>query len=502
MGSGDTNQHAGSRPFVRREVGLLAVLLLVALVPRAYRLNAPFLDAWWMRDMVDHAVAVNYYEKGINLLWPETDFTPDEPNYMGMELPVLPALAALGWRVFGVHAWVPRAIAIAWSLLGIGAFYFLARRFLTLHGAFAATLLFALMPINAFLGRKFMNEPVTLTASLLCVLLFVRWVDGGRTIDLVGAAIAGAFAAVTKPTAIHFVLPLAWYLWHRKGWPGFLDVRVLLCTAFVLVPIPLYMKHMAAIRETYWGIGTHAQGGMWFSFGQLTSPAVWSLFVDRFTKIVLTPIGIAGVATGLALIKPKRAEWFWVAWFMAAVVYLIVVLGGNARQAYYQLWFVAPCAGIAGFAWQTVRRYVPDGRWLAPLVGGTLVVWCAWGVQPLFESEDYVLKAAPALDHVVPEDSWIIVYPAGYNCLYYLNRDGWCGRDVRFPTPWEAPGNPRYIEDRVKRGAKFCVIFTGSTSATTRDTVVESYLADAADRVYHDPDFDVYRLNQDAPPRR
>jgi len=484
----------------RAEVGLLAAVLVLSLAPRLYRINTPFLDTWWQRELLCRAVAANYYAKGIDLLWPETDFTPDRPNYMGMELPLSPALAALGWRIFGVHDWVPRAISVFWSLASIVLLYLLLRHFLSAEGAFAGTLLFALSPLNAFVSRKLVNEPLTLCCALLCMWLFVRWVGHGKATYLLAAAVAGAVAGLSKPPVVHFVLPLAWYLWHRKGGVGLRDWRVCLFGVAVLGPIPFYMKHLATIRATYWGVGTHLESGMWFSPAQFASLSVWSLFADRFIREILTPVGIVGVAVGVAFLRPKRREWFLAAWLIAVVVCFLAILGGNARQAYYQIWFVAPCAGITGYAWEVMRRHLPPSRSLAPGLIAMLLVCGAWGIHPLFDRERSVLKAAQALDTVDPGRSWIIVYPAGYNCLCYLNRQGWCGRDVAFPHPWEAPGNPEYIRERTRRGARFCVIFTRGAIAAPRDLAIEGYLEREAARVYHDPDFDIYRLTTRVPP--
>ncbi len=128
----ETSGQPGRPPSLPRrvEVGLLAAVLVVSLAPRLYRINTPFLDTWWMRELLCRAVATNYYAKGTNLLWPEADYAPDRPNYMGMELPLAPALAAAGWRACGVQDWVPRAISVLWSLASIVLFYLLLRHFL------------------------------------------------------------------------------------------------------------------------------------------------------------------------------------------------------------------------------------------------------------------------------------------------------------------------------------------------------------------------------------
>jgi len=479
----------------RHQVGLLALLLLLSLVPRLYHLNGPFLDHWWGRDLLDHAVARHYAERGINLLWPEADFTPDQPNYVGIELPAIQALTALGWRAFGMQAWVPRAIAIVFSLVSIVALFLLLRHFLSAEGAFVATAFFALSPLNAFISRKFMNDPLTLCFSLLFMLLFVKWVNEGRGAYLVGAAVAGALAGLTKPPMIHVALPLAWYLWQRKGAAGLRDVRPYLCAAAVLVPTVFWMKHLATIRAQYFGVATHLESGMWGSWALISSPSIWALFIDRFTKEILTPVGIAGTLVGLGLVRRGRREWFLVVWLLAVVIYFFVLLGGNARQTYYQVWFLPPCAGLLGFAWEQLRQHLPGARRLAPALGVAFLVWAGWGLQSMFEIQGAVLRAAKALDQVDPARSWVIVYPAAYDCMVYLNRQGWCGQDVKYPHPWEAPGNPQYIVDRVRRGARFCVIFTENARAAPRDRVVEDWLARETPRVYHDLEFDIYRLS-------
>ena len=68
-----------------------------------------------------------------------------------------------------------------------------------------------------------------------------------------------------------------------------------------------------------------------------------------------------------------------------------------------------------------------------------------------------------------------------------------CGRDVDRNYRWEATGNPEYIEQRITRGAKFCVVFTKDPKAP-RDFVIEQYLARSHDLVREGEGFLIYRL--------
>ena len=480
----------GSR---RRATTALLAIVVLSLGFKLIGLNRPFLDAWWIRDLVVHSVAVNYYEKGINLLWPETDYTPDEPNYMDMELPLTPALAAAAWHLTGVNAWVPKLISILFSLASILLFHGTASRLLGRSGALAATALFALSPLNLFLSRKFMSEPLTLCLMLASIWAFFRWLETTRDGWLVLAAMVGALAALTKPPVVHFLLPLAWLLWHRKGWEGFRDARPYLFAAVVLVPLALWMRHSAAIGEQYWSVGTSFSSGAWFSRQWVTAQSL-SLMVQRFTKEILTPLGMVGVLAGLPLVSRRSGQFLFTMWLLAALAYVLVLLGGNLRQTYYQLWLVAPAAGLAGCAWEKLVSSSGRGRRLWPWLVAGLLVWVTWGIHNYYDQEEAIPRARQALDQVDPQHFWVIVYPAGYNCLYYLDRQGWCGRDLDRDYNMAAVSSPEYVTERVARGAKYCVVFTAPNPIEFRDTKIEAYLARSYRRVARGEGFEVYRL--------
>ena len=267
----------------------------------------------------------------------------------------------------------------------------------------------------------------------------------------------------------------------------------------VLVPLALHMNHSRHIGEQYWSVGTGFASGMWFSPSYLTNPMTLAVLLARFTLEILTPLGLVGLLVGLPFVyrrlpdgSENRALFFGV-WLIAAAIYFFALLGGNVRQTYYQLWLLPPCAGIIGYAWQLLREHLPGSRRLIWLFVPAVVIWSFWGAHPYYELRTPILEAAEAFDEVDPQRSWIITYPAGFNCHYYLNRRGWCGRDVDRDYRWVAPGNPEYIEQRMTRGAKFCVVFTKDPKAP-RDFVIEEYLARNHELVREGEGFLIYRL--------
>jgi len=133
-------------------------------------------------------------------------------------------------------------------------------------------------------------------------------------------------------------------------------------------------------------------------------------------------------------------------------------------------------------------------RRLAAWLLGGLLVCAAWGVHNYYDHDTPVLEAKAALDRVDPGKRPVIVYPAGYNCLYYLQRPGWCGRDVGRSYDMGAARRPEYLTQRIARGARFCLIFTDPRPADFRDRTTEAYLAAHFPRVCHETGFDIYRL--------
>src|SRR6516162_11711880 len=83
----------------------LAVLAVVALglLLRLKGINDPILDhpAWRQGDTA--AIARNFALLKLNVMYPQTMYNGPPPNYVELELQIVPFIAAAMYKLFGIH---------------------------------------------------------------------------------------------------------------------------------------------------------------------------------------------------------------------------------------------------------------------------------------------------------------------------------------------------------------------------------------------------------------
>src|SRR5437762_11913111 len=75
----------------------------LAVAVRLIGINQPSIDNWSWRQSDVAAIARNYFQGGFHFARPQIDWAGDQPGYVGTEFPVLPFLAAICYKIVGVH---------------------------------------------------------------------------------------------------------------------------------------------------------------------------------------------------------------------------------------------------------------------------------------------------------------------------------------------------------------------------------------------------------------
>src|SRR5215469_12512527 len=99
----------------RTGVALLAILLLGAML-RLYGIHNPIIDHPGWRQGDEASIARNFALLDNNILHPQTDYDGPPPNYVELELQIVPYLAAGLYKIFGIHEIFGRLITLAFSL--------------------------------------------------------------------------------------------------------------------------------------------------------------------------------------------------------------------------------------------------------------------------------------------------------------------------------------------------------------------------------------------------
>lgn len=404
---------------------LIAVLALGALLRLAWvarPLDHRLISPWRQADYAQ--IARNFDREGMNPLFPRVDWRGDTPGFVEAELPVVPWLGALLYRLFGEHVQLARAVSAAFSTGALLAFALLARRLLPPDGALLAVAAFALNPLLVHLGASLQPDGLMLMLAILAVLALERWERSGRAGDLLAAAAGVGGAVLTKASAAVLGLVLAAAVLRRRGVSA-LAAPAVWAAALLAVGPPLAWYAWTHRFWERWGLSlgisneSHLIGldVLWppeFLLGNLK----WELLG------VWTPPG------ALLALAALRAERSWVrlglVWYGAACSFYLLAArtSGDDWAFYYHAASVAPACLLAGAGGAALlqERLVPPGgpfhRWQRPaaalLAAGTVIA-AAGATWMLVHHRDHarddllaMRTCALELGELVPADGLIV----------------------------------------------------------------------------------------------
>src|SRR5437870_2873546 len=192
---------AARRPYHASKLALLLCILAVAV--RLFSINQPYIDRWSWRQSDVAAIARNFSEHGFHFAYPQIDWAGGAPGYVGTEFPILPFLAAICYKIAGVHEWIGRSQAVIFFAVSLPFFFLLVREIFGGTAAIWATFFYSFAPLNVFAGRSFMPDVPSLSLALIGLYFFMRWIDDETPMLFLGAVIAISFALLMKlPSAV------------------------------------------------------------------------------------------------------------------------------------------------------------------------------------------------------------------------------------------------------------------------------------------------------------
>jgi len=496
---------------VRRVDPWLAGILLLGLGLRLIHLDAPLTDQQAWRQTDTAAIARNYCEEGLDLLYPRVDWRGATPGYVETNFPLYPFAVALLYRLAGAPAeWIGRLLSALLSTAAAFLLYGLARR---LHpdpqvarlGAFV----FLISPMSLFFGRAFMPEAAMLLLSVATLLTFDRWLDSQRSADLSLAVVTAALCFLVKIPTLYLGFPLVALAWTRWGYGAVRRPVLWLYLILVLLPAILWYAHAAGLfarTGLTFGIWGRAGYDKW-SHQLLLGGDFYLLMGRRLVHVVFTPVGALLLVLGVAAGWPSREsrgagserregpaqarEWIPHVWLGALVLYLVLIPEGNRKLHYYQLPLALPGSLLAAiplaallgdtrprrltWLWAWIRRQRPAWRQVAvALLLAAMAAQSARAVgdyyRPADELYDYYRTghtAGAMLDARLPADALLVVGDLDDNAgapfraqsptmLYYCHRRGWQITPDQF--------NAALLDSLASLGARYFVVPGGLVS--------------------------------------
>ena len=496
------------RPIATDVPGTVAVVVgVLAVAARLVLVNQPFVDHWSWRQSDVAAIARNFFQNGFHFASPQIDWAGDAPGYVGTEFPILPFIAALCYKLAGVHEWVGRLQAVIFFAVSLPFFFLLVREVFNSTAAVWATFFYSFAPLNVFAGRSFMPDVPSLGLAIIGLYLFLRGSRDHNWMPLLLAAIAISLSFLIKITSIIIVVPLLYSAVAgigdpdiSRGFDGGRDRRsrlqLALFAAIALLPSAVWYWHAHHIAERLYPYHFFGAGGI------RIENFWWYWHIAQQTLISsLTPVLSTLALIGLfAAPRSRYSRLFH--WWLAAMVLFVIVVGYGNRHRWYQLPLVPIAAAFAGAVCAFIGSRI-SSRVLAVtssvLVVSSFTILAFGYVQPFYQSSAAQLRdAGLELNKVTAPDALIVAADMGDPTIfYYAERQGWHFLENEAIYNGNPDDSEQAIEnlERLRRRGATHFVFTRNTFWWLQSyPQFAAHLTENATLIEATPEFRIYRL--------
>ncbi|HEY5256966.1 MAG TPA: hypothetical protein VIJ12_01155, partial [Candidatus Baltobacteraceae bacterium] len=465
-------------------IGMLLIVIVAALL-RLPGIHNPMLDHPNWRQGDTASIARNFARLNYSIMAPQTNYDGPPPNYVELELQIVPFLAATLYKFFGVHEIFGRLLTLLFSLGTVVTLGLFGRWLLSSWPAgLVAAFSFAVAPGSIYYGRTFMPDAAMvffLTAGLYACARLIVEDEALAPRALARSTALMAFAYLAKPVALAGIVPLAAMLWERARAGRTMRPTAVAVLLFVPVAIVyLYSRRVAEHAEWHWssGIATlHVLPGL---VSALTSWAGFTLKLWQFGDVLVmfehTMLGpIMTVLAILGFVSLPRATLRTRAllggWLVGGLLYTYVVV--TVERVDYYMFLLLPLAAlsIAALVPPVLRALTESRRpafaWGAGvgalLLAASVVLQSRAAIEPYYRYNAQAYRNAVALSHTLDPRALVVIGHYGPSVLYYMDRYGW-EEDPMAWTPFDegkaiGKGARAYVsieDDRMHRNTDLC----------------------------------------------
>jgi 4-amino-4-deoxy-L-arabinose transferase-like glycosyltransferase len=445
-------------------------------------IHDPIFDHPGWRQGDTAAIARNFAQLQYNIFFPQTDYDGPPPNYVELELQIVPFLAATLYKLFGVHEVFGRLISIGFGVATIPVLAAFGRwLFRSDLAGVAAAAAFAVLPGAWYYSHTFMPDTAMVFFTTCALYACARWVveDEARSWRRWWpAALLLMLAFLAKPVAVTAAIPLAACAVARLGWRTMLTrPQVWALAAVALVPLAVYDQFVSSHAEWHWASGItklHVIPGLQAAF---TSPqafigkaVAFAHAMKMLATTMLGPIAFALTIVGFCVPLRSRSDALLWGWLGGGLLYAWVVV--TVERVDYYLYLLLPLGALAigrlcAFAaerWGTA----PERR--TTLAGIGAAVWVAaivFGyreIAPYYRWSAVNYERAKQLDATLAPGVLVVMGHYDPSILYTIGRKGW-EEDPQLWTPFNE-------QSAIRKGARY---YISVEHARLRQTNLELY---------------------------
>jgi hypothetical protein len=430
-------------------------------------IHDPLLDHPGWRQGDTAAIARNFATLDLNPFHPQADYDGPPPNYVELELQIVPFLAALLYKLFGIHEIFGRLISIGFSLGTVCLLAEFARRiFVSEAAGILAAFLFAVYPGSVYYGRTFMPDTAMvffLTAALYAAVRWLDEVESDSWARFWAAALLCAAAILAKPVAAVGLVPIAALMFARRGLvKTLLHPQYYAYFAIALLPYAGYDAYLRSIAEWHWASGIVAKHVLPSLSDSVSSVANFrhklAAFRDALALLwstMLGPFACALFAIAIAVPVRPAARPLVFAWLGALLAYAYVVV--TVERVDYYLYPVLPLAALwSAGSLDRALSFVPAWRERRMAALPALLALCSLAifftpspVRAYYRYNKDVFRAARALDAGLKPGTLVVMGHYDPSVLYYIDRKGW-EEDPYLWTPFDE-------QSAIRKGARYFI---------------------------------------------
>ncbi|MBN1688193.1 MAG: glycosyltransferase family 39 protein [Candidatus Omnitrophica bacterium] len=428
--------------FVRSNIALIFVVLLLGIILHLVGINQPFLGNF-AQHQTDYATVVQrWLETGIDPFRPAMRFLErGEPRYFLGDLPLTMTLTALickiGYLPIEV---VGRGLSAVFFFLSLLPFYGLLKRVFRESVYIWWTLFFyGFSPLIIVYSQAFLLEVPAVALGICGYYCVLRGIYDQSKRSMVLSGLCFGLMLSLRIYYAPLLVPIAFLLIKKIGW-NVLGRGDIFLGFILMISIPISWQAYAYYFGQAQGVESSLQDNVRYFVlddpimkDQLKDPnyflPMWHFILNK----IVSPLGFFLAVIGCWGLFGKNRK------IIGFILFVIASFAGIILAAprkfiefdYYFIPLVPFAAVLAATAVQGIYALAPSFRkflTISILLFNAMLA-CRFSISPLLiiPAEDrYVLEAAEMVRSLVPERSKVVTrHGSSTSFLYYTNRDGW-----------------------------------------------------------------------------
>lgn len=426
--------------FSKKDAWILSCIVLVAVILRLYRIDAPIADWHSWRQVDTAAVGRNFAEDGFDLLRPRFDdysnvqtgsYNPEGLRFV--EFPIYNATFAALYTVapiLSLEVWA-RIVTIVMSCLTIMCIYYLLVSEVSRASALWGASLYATMPFFVFYSRVVLPDPIAISLMWLSITSLYMWSKHTSSSPLkyalyICSLICASLAILVKPTTVFFLLPLAYIFIRTYTYKILAQWHIIFFFLLIVAPFGMWR---------YW-ISLFPVGGPGFEWliTSVNTPQGQQVLFFRpayfrwvyFERILILIMGgWAGASLFIGAMRSLKRPWLMHSILASALIYLLTFQGGNVQHDYYQIMILPTLAMFGGMGlglfFDARDIFAPRYITFLACIGIVAFSWIVSydKVKDMYATNGGLLNTARIIKTLTPPDALVVTDTTGDTTLLY-----------------------------------------------------------------------------------